>query len=491
MSTLTWLHLSDLHFRAETSYDENIVLRALLRDVEERIGRDGLHPDFVAVTGDIAFSGRPDQYTLARSFLDDLLAATGLGKDRLFLVPGNHDVDRSKVSRGAQGIADSLNSREVANDILATHADRQLMLARFEGYAAFVNDYLGGQGSFDDEHYCYVRRLELAGLQVALLGLNSAWVSASDRDRDPGLLLGERQVRAALDQGSGADLKIALLHHPFDWLREFDREDVEPLLADNCDYVLHGHMHQVGLLQARTPDSEVMVIAAGACYETRRYPNAYNWVRLDLRRGRGTVHLRTYSDRRGGFWTKDVLNYRNVPDGVFDFPLPARIGDAAPGVDGGQPLADTVAGRPDTGTRIDTGGGAYVGGGVRIEGGDIVGRDKVEYHLYQVHLAPGAGPSVDDLPAGPVPEGGYNIAAIRNLLRDAFTARELERFCQDRPVFRPLLRNFGPGASLEERIDAVLTYCDTRLLFPELLAEIRDYNPRQYRRYAAQLGGSE
>jgi 3',5'-cyclic AMP phosphodiesterase CpdA len=488
MSTLTWLHLSDLHFRADTSYDENIVLRALLRDVEERIGRDGLRPDFVAVTGDIAFSGRPDQYALARSFFDDLSAATGLGRDRLFLVPGNHDVDRGKISRGAQGIADSLNNREAANDILATPGDRRLMLARFDGYSAFVNDYLGGQGAFDDEHYFYVRRLELAGLQVALLGLNSAWVSASDRDRDPGLLLGERQVRAALDRANGADLKIALLHHPFDWLREFDRDDAEPLLSDHCDYILHGHMHQVGLLQARTPDSEVMVIAAGACYETRRYPNAYNWIRLDLRRGRGTVHLRTYSDRRGGFWTKDVLNYRNVPDGVFDFPLPARLCDATPGVEGRHPPAEIVADRPDTATRIDTGGGAYVGGGVTIEGGNFVARDQIEYH---VHLAPGPRPAAEDAPVGPVPEGEYNIAAIRNLLRDAFTARELERFCQDRPVFRPLLGNFGPGSSLEDRIDAVLTYSDKRLLFPELLAEIRHYNPRQYGRYAAQLGGSE
>jgi hypothetical protein len=39
MSTITWLHLSDLHFRAGElhKWDQDIVLRALMNDVRERI----------------------------------------------------------------------------------------------------------------------------------------------------------------------------------------------------------------------------------------------------------------------------------------------------------------------------------------------------------------------------------------------------------------------------------------------------------------------
>jgi hypothetical protein len=39
--------------------------------------------------------------------------------------------------------------------------------------------------------------------------------------------------------------------------------------------------------------------------------------------------------------------------------------------------------------------------------------------------------------------GQYNIAAIRNLTEEAFTARDLWRFCQERPVFRPIVADFG------------------------------------------------
>ena len=338
MNTITWLHVSDLHFRTSQAYDANVVLRALLRDVAERIEQEGLQPDFLAVSGDIAFSGQPAEYDLARRFFDDLLRTTELPKERLFLVPGNHDVNRSLVSRGAQGIGDSLTDRKSANAVLSNPRDRRLMFARFEGYAAFVNDYLGGHSPFDDEHYFYVRTLDLAGRRIALLGLNSAWLCASDEDKANGLLIGERQARAALEGAEGAGLKIALLHHPFDWLREFDQDDSAAMLLDSCDFILHGHLHRAAMAQLISPDSGAMVIAGGACYETRQYPNSYNFCRLDLAAGSGTVYLRRYSDRRGGFWAKDVMTYRNVPDGVYTFAL---RGSGAKDLSRGYTPADT------------------------------------------------------------------------------------------------------------------------------------------------------
>ena len=321
---VTWLHLSDLHFRKSQAYDENVVLKALLRDLFEQ----QVHPDFVAVSGDIAFSGQPIEYDLARRFFNDLLQTTGLDKDRLFLVPGNHDVDRSLISTGARAIGESLSDRKSANALLSTPTDRKLVFARFKGYAAFVRTYLGKEVRFDDSRYFYVQSLDLAGQQVALLGLNSAYMCASDQDKANGLLIGERQARAALEQAAGASLKIALLHHPFDWLREFDQNDSAAMLTDGCDFVLHGHLHQTAATQLTSPDGAATILACGACYETREFPNMYNWVQLDLTASVGTVYLRRYSDARGGFWAKDTLTYKNAPDGVYRFRL---AGQAARG----------------------------------------------------------------------------------------------------------------------------------------------------------------
>jgi formylglycine-generating enzyme required for sulfatase activity/3',5'-cyclic AMP phosphodiesterase CpdA len=329
MSTITWLHLSDLHFRAgeRHTWDEDIVLRALLDDVRARM-EDGLTPDVILVSGDIAFSGTPAEYALAKQFFDDLLEVTGVPKTRLFTVPGNHDVDRQAISRGAKAIASSLDSRQAVDEVLTVAVDRRLIFRKFNRYADFVSDYFGGHLVFDDEYYFSVQPLDLADRWVTVLGLNSAWLAyGGDEDRGR-LALGERQVRQALEAAKEADLRIALLHHPFDWFQEFDRNDCEALLMQGCEFVLHGHLHRTGLLSLTMPDAGAMIIAAGASYASRDYPNSYNFVQLDLGTGQGTVYLRRYSDERGGFWTKDVMTYQNVDDGQCPFELTPSLGTA-------------------------------------------------------------------------------------------------------------------------------------------------------------------
>ena len=86
------------------------VLRTLARFIRSEV-KAGVAPDLVVISGDLAFSGRAEEYALARAWLDDQLwpALPGdLPRDRLLLVPGNHDVDRSKVSRDARAIQNEL-----------------------------------------------------------------------------------------------------------------------------------------------------------------------------------------------------------------------------------------------------------------------------------------------------------------------------------------------------------------------------------------------
>ena len=77
-----------------------------------------------------------------------------------------------------------------------------------------------------------------------------------------------------------------------------------------------------------------------------------------------------------------------------------------------------------------------------------------------------------------------DLAALRVLLLNAFTAKDLQRFCHDRTLFRPLLEHCSPNASHQELSDVVLQFCGTRALFPELLREIRECRPRQYTRWS-------
>lgn len=321
---ITWLHLSDIHFKEGTTYDSNIVLGPLLEDISERIREDNLQPDFIALTGDLAYSGKPAEYAIAGKFLDKLIRTTALSKSRLFVVPGNHDIDQSLV--GAKSfLNESLKDSLIVNNVLADADLRKIFMSRFRGYREFVNDYFDGQISFDDDNYFYVRTFDLDGRRVAILGLNSAWLAESKEDERRKLVIGERQVREALElaKEQKAELKIALMHHPAGWIREFDQSASIDLLNVMCDFILHGHLHKATTAQLRGPDSNIMVIAGGACYaNTREYPNSYNFVRIDLTAKKGKIYFRGYSNTPPGFWTEDTKLYKNLRHGVYEFDLP-------------------------------------------------------------------------------------------------------------------------------------------------------------------------
>lgn len=311
LKTLTWLHLSDLHFR-ENDFNSNIVLKGLLQDVVYLSNQNNLKPDFIVVTGDITFSNKPAEYKQAGIFFDRLLKEVRLSKKRLFVVPGNHDVDRNAT------ISETLatNNRDKVNQILATKDIRHLVFQRLHNYADFINTYFGTKLKFDDDNYFYVKQLTICGKKLAITGLNSVWSCVSDkRER---ILIGELQVRQALEQVKRADICIALVHHPFSCLKDFDQNDSYGLLSDCYDFILHGHLHEAKVQQIKPSGTGAIIIGAGTSYGGREYPNTYNFVQLNTEPGK--VILRRYSDASPGFWAKDTLTYKIAKDdGMIPF----------------------------------------------------------------------------------------------------------------------------------------------------------------------------
>jgi len=318
--TFVWLHLADLHFREGTIYNSNIVLGQLLKDIESESDGGGLSLDFIAITGDIAYSGSSVEYELAKKFFDKLLKITHLNKNQLFIVPGNHDVDWTiKISPMTKNLS-HLNNRNTVNEYLADQDTRKNIFKRLSNYATFVNEYFSHL-KFDDNNYFYVNELNICGKKVAILGINSAWSCSPDTNGRDGILIGERQVCEALKKAKDVDIRIALLHHPFNCLKKFDRKDSARLLENECDFILHGHIHETQFQQNFTPNSKPIIIGAGASYETRDYPNSYNFVRLNTKPAE--VILRQYSNRDTGFWTKDTTSLSYAKDGkvVFNYQI--------------------------------------------------------------------------------------------------------------------------------------------------------------------------
>lgn len=115
------------------------MLRALVRSVQ-RFRESGRVPDLIFATGDIGYSGKGDQYEIATQFFNDLLAAAGLDRRHLFLVPGNHDVDRT---RGV-GLARTLESREEADAYFGPDVHLHHLTSKQCAFLRWYNRYFDG-----------------------------------------------------------------------------------------------------------------------------------------------------------------------------------------------------------------------------------------------------------------------------------------------------------------------------------------------------------
>jgi calcineurin-like phosphoesterase family protein len=208
---------------------------------------------------------------------------------------------------------------------LTNDTDRAFIFRRFSNYQNFINGYFDKETlSFDHINYYFAKHISVANLNISILGLNSAWLSESDEDKEK-LVLGDMQVRNALAEAKNPDICLAVMHHPFDWLQKFDIEDVKPSLSKECQFILHGHLHEQSISQIISPGIFSTVVGAGACFDKRTSFNSYNFVQLDLDSNKGKIHLRMYSDRDSGFWTNDTITYSDAPNGVYEFLLPNDI----------------------------------------------------------------------------------------------------------------------------------------------------------------------
>jgi predicted phosphodiesterase len=331
MGGLTWLHLSDWHQGNKELFNRHVVADKLIEDLEKRttnISPDLAKIDFIVFSGDVAHGGKPEEYQAAKvEFFDRILKATGLGPNRLFIVPGNHDLNRDEFDLVPPALLKPLESETDVEKWLVKERERGLVLQPFNAFTKYVTEYYG----YGHPDFAAIHRID--DKKIAILGLNSAWMCGRNKDAkgevdDKGyVLVGEPQIHQSLKDISNADIKIIVLHHPFEWLNEFDRRHVEKRLISECDFILNGHQHTPEAEQIRKDNDRFYVhISTGASYLERisKDPlliNAYNIVHLDLETKKGVVFLRRWIDNQTK-WLEDRDTY--PPDGKVPFYLTAE-----------------------------------------------------------------------------------------------------------------------------------------------------------------------
>jgi 3',5'-cyclic AMP phosphodiesterase CpdA len=285
---ITILHVSDMQFGAYHRFGDGLESLAsrLIQDLEA-IGEKLPRIELIVLSGDLAEWGMPKEFGQAREFVERISDFTGVAKDRVIVVPGNHDVNRRFceayfLEKEGEGLTPSAPYDP-----------------KWKAYLEFVAS-LHGPEVFTPERPYSLHRFEPLGLVVA--ALNST-IAESHRESDHYGFCGEAQLRWFAEQLKRCDdaVRVAVVHHNLraragtldsEALRDADM--LTDVLAPHLDLVLHGHTHDGGsdFLSDGTP---VLATGSAALSESWRPEEVGNQYQiLSLGPGAITRWARTY-----------------------------------------------------------------------------------------------------------------------------------------------------------------------------------------------------
>jgi hypothetical protein len=178
------VHLSDIHFSRASSVSVHDLDKNVRNELEldaTELAKEIGPVTGVLVSGDIAFSGSKTEYDRASDWLRDFCRKIGCPAENVWVVPGNHDVDRQRTKRKVtqtlhQRIrADGSNVDRELNEILSDEQSAAALLEPLTEYNTFAGRF--GCSISAAKHF-WERDLTLAcGTVVRLRGLTSALVS--------------------------------------------------------------------------------------------------------------------------------------------------------------------------------------------------------------------------------------------------------------------------------------------------------------------------
>jgi predicted MPP superfamily phosphohydrolase len=236
------VHLSDFHLRSSTQPKTDSILSSLESDLKARVESLDLPTPHIALSGDLAYGGRVEEYDIVESFLGGLTDALH-GRSVTFC-GGNHDVNWALLAPLAtelmNGMVEKRDGLATAVSKFDVPAERDAMRAGMGPYYDFIRKH----GAVPRPELYHTKSVTVANLKLNLVSLNSAYLF-SRRYNYHGYV-GQGQLAAARAEAtSGRDpsFNISLVHHPLEAIVPSSQEETKRGLFNFSDIVLNGHVH--------------------------------------------------------------------------------------------------------------------------------------------------------------------------------------------------------------------------------------------------------
>lgn len=278
---LLLVHLSDIHFLEDERRNTILARTDAISSAIASVGTD-ISKCFMIVSGDIAYSGTDQQYSIAQKFLSklkDSLRANLTEVDiEYILVPGNHDCDFSKADSVREILLSNLDPDKCDPSIISKLTELQ------SNFASFDSSVTKDTFSSDSTGLLKLLQYDVLNNKLIFHLINTSWMSSKD-ERQGTLLLPIQSFDSFADGNlHSADLVVTILHHSYNWFEATNARKLREHIEASSDVILTGHEHETDQYTKARRTGERTEYMEGSILQDISDPNnsAFSVLLIDL-----------------------------------------------------------------------------------------------------------------------------------------------------------------------------------------------------------------
>lgn len=307
---MKWLHLSDLHLIYK-NYDTDVMRISFFDYLNQHLkGKI----DCLFITGDITHQGQ--EYTdEVYGFLNEIATSLNISKENIYMIPGNHDIKRTKLMGNViKGILSEDDCKKAINEI-----DEESFDVLNKGQQDFVTLYERFlEREYPKENVHYVIKTE----KYNVIHINTCLIAGGDNVEGK-ILVGLQNLLKVMREISNEKDKItfAIGHHTVNCLNDAEKGSFLNRLSDNeVDFYLSGHVHKSNIHQESNNYNTVHMFTAGANAVDGYSDTIFIEGNIDTSSGNVEVVFHTWNPSQE-FWYVNTSLDRRLAEGKYIFEL--------------------------------------------------------------------------------------------------------------------------------------------------------------------------
>ncbi len=292
------IHLSDIHFekREDTfkiKIDKMMQVINTLDDADECI---------IVVSGDLVAQGSNTGYkgvgSLIGALFKELESKKYKGKTIEFVcVPGNHDIDFSKIEITFDMIKDAYKKGKIENVV-------DMYISSMGGFFGFAKH----KKCFLEDVIVSKKVIEYGNKKIGLVLLNTAPLSVlGGNAEDMGSHYLSDKYIEKIEQATEAGINILVMHHSIEWFNSSCKDKLRKIISRKYSLVITGHEHlPIGESRNYNRNGEVQYVQGNALYGYAIEGNGFCVINIDLEQDRMIGHSILWKNNL--YVPKEILN---------------------------------------------------------------------------------------------------------------------------------------------------------------------------------------